>query len=64
MGYELLGEDAWDALFSPGPLSENSDISMTIGTNPAFSVQLEAVDQYGTGRPAGLLGDVGAIEIE
>ncbi len=62
MGSEVLGEDAWTALFSPGPLSENSDISMTIRTNPVFYVQPEAVDQYGNGRPAGSLGDIGAIE--
>jgi len=63
MGSELLGEDAWAALFSAGPLSENSDISMTIRTNPVFYVQLEAVDQHATARPGGTLGDIGAVEV-
>ena len=64
MGSEILGEDAWTALFSPGPLSENSDINMTIQTSPVFYVQLQAVDQYGNVRPAGTLGDIGAIETQ
>lgn len=64
MGSEVLGEDAWAALYSPGPLTENSDISMTIRTNPVFYVQPEPMDQYGIDRLAGSLGDIGAIEIE
>jgi len=64
MGSEVLGEDAWAALFAPGPLSENSDIRMTVRTSLVFHVQLESVDQSATARPAGGLGDIGAIETE
>jgi len=52
MGSEVLGEDAYAALFLPGPLSENGDIRMTMQTSPVFYVQLEPVDQHGTARPA------------
>ena len=36
---------------------------MTIRTNPAIYVQLAAHDQLGVERPAGSLGEIGAIEI-
>ncbi len=64
MGPELLGDDAWEALFSSGPLVENGDIRMTMRTNSQLVVWPEDVDQLATGRPVGALGDIGAIELE
>jgi hypothetical protein len=63
MGDEILGDDAWADLFSPGVLIENDDITMTITTSPRINVLLQALDQLGVDRPAGTLGDIGAIEI-
>jgi hypothetical protein len=61
MGPELLGDDAWSELFSPGVLVENPDIRM-FGWTDGFDVVLEDVDQNGTQRPVNRLGDIGAIE--
>ncbi|MFC1877623.1 hypothetical protein ACFL2E_10200 [Thermodesulfobacteriota bacterium] len=62
MGAEILGDDAWAGLFSPGALVENPDITMTV-TSRILAVLLETVDQQGLDRPAGVLGDIGAIEL-
>jgi len=62
MGPELLGDAAWTALFSPGPLTENTDITMLVWTDSSLSF-MQPVDQLGTVRPANTLGDIGAIEI-
>ena len=61
MGQELLGDDAWMALFENGTLSENPHIRLYIWNTP-YTAQLTALDQTGTGRPAASLGDIGAIE--
>ena len=61
MGPELLGDGAWTALFSRGPLTENPGITMFVWTD-GFDVVMEAVDQLGSARPAKTLGDIGAIE--
>lgn len=63
MGPELLGEQAWRGLFSPGALPENPGISIKLWTERALTVQRREVDQIGTTRPAGQPGDVGAIEL-
>lgn len=63
MGPETIADESWQALFSPGTLSENTDITMYIARQPRFQVTLESVDQLGTTRPASALGDVGAVEI-
>ena len=63
MGPELLGDDAWEALFSSGPLVENGDIIMKVTTDSPFTVVMQEVDQIGTERPVGTLGDIGAIEM-
>jgi hypothetical protein len=63
MGPEVVGDDLWWALFSPGPVAENPDISMRIGQQIPFTVRLEATDQLGLTRPANALGDVGALEV-
>ena len=61
MGPELLGDDAWGALFNTGFLAENLNIRFSIWTVP-YDAQLTALDQVGTARPANSLGDIGAIE--
>ena len=63
MGPEVIGDDVWETLFSPGPLVENPDISMGIASLWTLNVRLQAQDQLGTLRPADLLGDIGAIEV-
>jgi hypothetical protein len=63
MGPELLGDQAWQALFSSGTLPENSRLHMSVLTNPTLSVQRLATDQLSTSRPANGPGDIGAIEV-
>ena len=63
MGPEMLGDEAWAAMFSSGPLAENWYITMSVWEEPARTVYLQAVDQLGTERPLNTLGDIGAIEI-
>jgi hypothetical protein len=63
MGPEVIGDEAWETLFSSGPLAENPDIRMSIVRLWTFNVLLQPADQLGTMRPANLLGDVGAIEV-
>ena len=62
MGPELLGDDAWDLLFSSGPLVENPNIVMSMDRQTRFQVMLEPADQLGASRPANSLGDIGSIE--
>jgi hypothetical protein len=61
MGPELLGDDAWSALFDDGPLAENKNIRFYIWP-VSYSSALAAADQTGAARPANSLGDIGAIE--
>jgi len=63
MGPELLGDDAWAALFSSGPLVENTDIRMSVWADSGSRVRPQEIDQVGTERPANARGDIGAIEI-
>jgi hypothetical protein len=63
MGPEVIGDEAWETLFSSGPLPENPDIRMSIVRRWTFNVLLQSEDQLRTMRPANLLGDVGAIEV-
>lgn len=62
MGVELLGDDAWFALFVSGPLIENPAIDMLIFTQNRQMPGALAEDQRGSARPADTLGDIGAIE--
>jgi hypothetical protein len=62
MGPELLGEEAWRGLFSPGALRENPGISLRLWTERALTARRRDVDQLGTSRPAGQPADVGAVE--
>ena len=61
MGPELLGDQAWQALFSSGSLTENSRITMRVVTALRLNVERLSLDQLGAARPAGL-GDIGSIE--
>ena len=63
MGPETLGDAAWEALFSSGPLAENPGIRMTLLRQSGPQAQLAPVDQAGALRPANVLGDIGAIEV-
>ncbi|MCR9095125.1 MAG: hypothetical protein NXI30_12975 [bacterium] len=62
MGSESLGDAAWAALFSSGPLAENPDIVTSLWTRHAYDVGLADTDQLGRPRPVAAMGDVGAIE--
>jgi hypothetical protein len=62
MGTELLGDEAWLALFTSGSLEENHDITMAVWTS-LRSIVMEDVDQLGTERAENAPGDIGAIEI-
>ena len=61
MGPELLGDDAWLALFASGPLAENADITMTVEPL-ALSVTAAPRDQFDTVR-TGHPSDIGAVEL-
>lgn len=63
MGPELLGDDAWQALFDDGYLDENPSLRLRLWTS-SYSATPLAADQTGTSRPANGLGDIGAIEFE
>jgi hypothetical protein len=63
MGPELLGDDAWQRLFSSGTLAENPGIRMSVRAEQNMSVQRLSVDQLGTSRPSTGESDIGAIEL-
>ena len=63
MGQELIGDDAWDAMFSSGDLDENNSIRMRM-FHEVTSVSMESLDQINTPRPANGLGDIGAVEMQ
>ena len=63
MGPELLGDDAWSALFASGSLAENGAITMRVNTVVRSVGLMPYTDQIGTGRPLGPRGDIGAIEV-
>jgi hypothetical protein len=61
LGPELIGDDAWQALFSTGALAENAAIRMWVETDNATAA-LTATDQLGRSRGVNGNGDIGAIE--
>jgi len=64
MGPEAFGDDVWRALFpSSGPLVENPDITVSVWVSGPLRILIEPADQLGDARPAGPLGDAGAIEV-
>lgn len=62
MGPELLGDSAWQALFTSGRLAENQGLAMTIYGRDALDVSQLDVDQQGAARPTASKSDIGAIE--
>ncbi|MBU1170617.1 MAG: hypothetical protein KKD44_13735 [Proteobacteria bacterium] len=62
MGAEGLGDDAWTALFSTGPLAENTGITIAIW-QAIYSVTPLGVDQLGHVRAMHGPWDIGAIEM-
>ena len=63
MGPELLGDAAWQRLFSSGTLPENPGIRISVRAEQNLSVQRLSVDQLGTSRPSTGESDIGAIEL-
>jgi len=63
MGPELLGDAAWQRLFSSGTLAENPGIRISVRAEQNLSVQRLSVDQLGTSRPSTGESDIGAIEL-
>jgi hypothetical protein len=63
MGPETIGDAAWAELFSSGPLAENPGITLLLARQRSLTTELAATDQVGTLRPAGAMGDIGAIEV-
>ncbi|MBW2421112.1 MAG: hypothetical protein JRH19_21400 [Deltaproteobacteria bacterium] len=63
MGPEVLGDDAWAALFTSGRLFENLGIVMEMVEDYEVGVNPLTTDQLGAARPENGLGDIGAIEI-
>lgn len=61
MGPAGLDDAAWQALFTPGALPENPNITFYIWTE-SYSPTPTLKDQEGTTRPRNGLGDIGAIE--
>ena len=58
LGMVYLGDDFWDT-FTTGPLNDHVNITVQRFTS---SFRMETVDQLGTSRPQGAMGDIGAIE--
>ena len=63
MGPELLGDAAWQRLFSSGTLPETPGIRISVRAEQNLSVQRLSVDQLGTSRPSTGESDIGAIEL-
>ncbi|MDF7801024.1 right-handed parallel beta-helix repeat-containing protein [Pontiellaceae bacterium B1224] len=61
MGPELLGDDAWLALFDAGQLEENTSFTMSMKTE-TYEVAPTLLDQTGAERPADEQADIGAME--
>lgn len=61
MGPELLGDDAWLALFESGPLPELPSYTMTIETE-TYDIVPTSKDQTGADRPLSEPFDIGALE--
>ena len=63
MGPEVIGDDAWSALFESGPLAEDSAISIALWSWERLGYGMLEVDQRGRARPLHSPGDIGAIEL-
>jgi hypothetical protein len=60
---EVLGDNAWDAMFDSGSLDEDSTIIMDMQIDTPYGFTMLGVDQLGTARPVNEDGDIGAIEL-
>jgi hypothetical protein len=63
MGTELLGDDAWQALFATGPLTESPLLRTVVWIDRGLGVSRLPTDQIGTPRSSLPLTDIGAIEL-
>jgi hypothetical protein len=63
IGLEVIGDRAWQSLFSSGSLAENPGIRVTIRAQPQFVVRPLGNDQLGRTRPSSSPADIGAIEM-
>ena len=63
MGPEILGDDAWNALFDSGVQPEKPNITMRFLVLPGLKSTLESLDQVANTRPVNAKGDIGAIEL-
>jgi hypothetical protein len=62
LGSATINDDVWTALFGPG-ISYFNGITVQLAET-TMGVSALSTDQLGSPRPAGLLGDVGAIDID
>jgi hypothetical protein len=63
LGQALINDDAWQTLFSSGPLTEDPDIEMSMVTR-STTMNKQGIDQLGNLRYANVPGDIGAVEIQ
>ncbi|MBI9077322.1 MAG: right-handed parallel beta-helix repeat-containing protein [Desulfatibacillum sp.] len=63
MGPEILGDNAWAALFDSGEQAESPNITMRIWSISGYKSIMENLDQLGLARPVNDRGDIGAIEL-
>lgn len=63
MGPEVLGDDAWAALFDSGRLVEDPGIAISLWEQGNQGFRMLDVDQRGVVRPVEGPGDIGAIEV-
>jgi len=63
MGGEILGDGAWGALFTSGPLAEHGGVTMSTWTQSRWVTPSSSVDQVGTERPRHGPSDVGSVEV-
>jgi hypothetical protein len=64
MGPEVLGDDAWSALFDSGPLAEDPGIAMVLWEQEKQGFSMLDVDQRGASRPTEGPADIGAVEVD
>jgi len=62
MGRELLGDDAWQLLFTTGVAPENPSLRTIVWTSRDLNVTRLSVDQLGNARNPQAPADIGAIE--
>ena len=63
MGPEVLGDDAWSALFDSGRLAEDPGIALALWKHEKQAFSMLEVDQRGAARPTDGPADIGAIEV-